>query len=52
MQQVIIYAQLEVAPFYKLCGFDELGLPFREAGIKNIKMRERLRPCLTDDRRL
>jgi predicted GNAT family N-acyltransferase len=41
MQQVIIYAQLEVVPFYKLCGFDELGLPFREAGITHVKMRKR-----------
>jgi predicted GNAT family N-acyltransferase len=42
VQQVIIHAQLEVVPFYRLCGFDELGLPFREAGIKHIKMRKRL----------
>jgi predicted GNAT family N-acyltransferase len=42
VQQVIIHAQLEVAPFYKLCGFDELGLPFREAGIKHIRMRKQL----------
>jgi predicted GNAT family N-acyltransferase len=41
VQQVIIHAQLEVAPFYMLYGFDELGLPFREAGIKHIKMRKR-----------
>jgi predicted GNAT family N-acyltransferase len=44
VQQVIIHAQLEVVPFYKLCGFDELGLPFREAGIEHIKMHKRLRP--------
>jgi predicted GNAT family N-acyltransferase len=42
VQQVIIHAQLEVVPFYKSCGFDELGLPFREAGIKHIKMRKQL----------
>lgn len=42
VQQVIIHAQFEVVPFYKLCGFDELGLPFREAGVKHIKMRKRL----------
>ena len=42
VQQVIIHAQLEVVPFYRLCGFDELGLPFREAGIKHVKMRKRL----------
>ncbi len=42
VQQVIIHAQLEVVSFYKLCGFDEFGLPFREAGIKHMKMRKRL----------
>jgi len=42
VRQVIIHAQLEVVPFYKLYGFDESGLPFREAGIKHIKMRKRL----------
>jgi len=42
VQQVIIHAQLEVVPFYKLCGFDESGSPFREAGIEHIKMRKRL----------
>jgi predicted GNAT family N-acyltransferase len=42
VQQVIIHAQLEVVPFYKLCGFDEVGLPFQEAGIKHIKMFKRL----------
>ena len=42
VQQVIIHAQLEVVPFYKLCGFDEFGSPFREAGIKHIKMRKQL----------
>jgi predicted GNAT family N-acyltransferase len=40
VQQIIIHAQLEVVPFYKLCGFDELGLPFWEAGIEHIKMRK------------
>jgi len=42
VQQVIIHAQFEVAPFYKLYGFDELGLPFQEAGIKHIKMCKQL----------
>jgi len=42
VQKVVIHAQLEVVPFYKLCGFDELGLPFREAGIKHIKMRKQV----------
>jgi len=42
IQQVIIHAQLEVVPFYKSCGFHEVGLPFQEAGIKHIKMRKQL----------
>jgi len=42
VQQVIIHAQLEVVPFYKSCGFNELGLPFLEAGMKHIKMSKRL----------
>jgi predicted GNAT family N-acyltransferase len=42
VQQVIIHAQLEVVPFYKSCGFDEVGLPFQEAGITHIKMRKQL----------
>ena len=42
VQQVIIHAQLEIVPFYKLCGFDELGSPFWEAGIKHMKMRKQI----------
>jgi predicted GNAT family N-acyltransferase len=42
VRQVIIHAQIEVVPFYKLCGFDKVGLPFREAGIKHIKMCKQL----------
>jgi predicted GNAT family N-acyltransferase len=42
VQQVIIHAQLDVVPFYKLCGFDELGLPFQEASMKHIEMRKQV----------
>jgi predicted GNAT family N-acyltransferase len=42
VRQVVIHAQLEVVPFYKSCGFDEVGLPFREAGIEHINMRRQL----------
>jgi predicted GNAT family N-acyltransferase len=42
VQQVIIHAQLEVVPFYKLCGFDESGSSFWEAGIKHIKMHKQV----------
>jgi len=42
VQQVIIHAQFEVVPFYKSCGFNELGSPFQEAGIKHIKMQKQV----------
>jgi predicted GNAT family N-acyltransferase len=42
VKQVILHAQLEVAPFYKSCGFDGVGLSFWEAGIKHIKMRKQV----------
>lgn len=42
VQQVVIHAQLAVVPFYESCGFDPVGVPFEEAGIKHIKMRKQL----------
>ena len=42
VQLVVLHAQSGVVAFYKSCGFDELGLPFWEAGIKHIKMQKRL----------
>jgi predicted GNAT family N-acyltransferase len=42
VQQVIIHAQEGAVKFYKSCGFKESGSPFREAGIKHIKMHKRL----------
>jgi predicted GNAT family N-acyltransferase len=42
VQHIIIHAQIDVVPFYKLCGFDEVGSPFWEAGIQHIKMRKQL----------
>jgi len=42
VKQVIIHAQHDVAPFYKSCGFDQVGLPFQEAGIKHIEMHRQL----------
>ncbi len=38
VRQVVLHAQYPVVVFYKSCGFEESGLPFREAGIKHIKM--------------
>ena len=40
IRQVVLHAQYAVVAFYKSCGFEELGLPFVEAGIKHIKMRK------------
>jgi len=42
VQQVVLHAQSRVVAFYKSCGFQELGLPFWEAGIKHIKMQKQL----------
>ena len=42
VEQVVLHAQYSVVDFYKSCGFEELGSPFWEAGIKHIKMQRRL----------
>jgi len=42
LEQVVLHAQYGVVAFYKSCGFEELGLPFWEAGIKHMKMQKRL----------
>ena len=42
VEQVVLHAQCAVVPFYKSCGFDEVGLPFREAGVEHIEMGRRL----------
>ena len=42
VQLVVLHAQSGVVAFYKSCGFDELGSPFWEAGIKHVKMQRRL----------
>ena len=35
---VILHAQHDVVPFYRSCGFEEVGNPFWEAGIKHLRM--------------
>lgn len=40
VEQVVLHAQYAVVAFYNSCGFEELGLPFMEAGIKHIKMQK------------
>jgi len=42
LEQVVLHAQYGVVAFYKSCGFEELGMPFWEAGIKHMKMQKRL----------
>ena len=42
VEQVVLHAQYPVIAFYRSCGFKETGSPFREAGIKHIKMQRRL----------
>ena len=41
IKSIILHAQYQVAGFYKACGFQELGLPFEEAGIRHVKMEMR-----------
>ena len=42
ISQIVLHAQYPVVPFYEACGFEETGAPFREAGIKHIKMQKPL----------
>ena len=41
IEQVVIHAQCSAITFYKSCGFEEMGQPFMEAGIKHIKMHKK-----------
>ena len=38
IKHVFLHAQHQVVPFYKSCGFEEIDIPFKEAGLKHIKM--------------
>mgnify|MGYP001054568990 CR=1 FL=1 len=38
IEKAVLHAQYETVEFYKACGFNVLGLPFWEAGIKHLKM--------------
>ena len=42
VEEVVLHAQYSIVAFYKSWGFEELGLPFWEVGIKHIKMQKRL----------
>lgn len=40
--QLTLHSQMSAVPFYKACGFQEIGTPFYEAGIEHIKMQKSL----------
>jgi len=42
IEEAVLHGQYQVVAFYKSCGFEEIGLPFLEVGIKHIKMQRRL----------
>ncbi len=42
IKQVVLHAQYPVVAFYKACGFEEVGSPFWEVGIKHVKMQKEL----------
>ncbi len=42
VEQVVLHAQYAVVAFYRSCGFKETGSPFREVGIKHVKMQKQL----------
>ena len=42
VEQVVLHAQDLAVDFYKACGFEELGSPFWEVGIKHVKMQRQL----------
>ena len=39
--KLVLHAQMGAMPFYKACGFQEVGMTFFEAGIPHIKMQKR-----------
>ncbi len=38
IKKLVLHAQHQVIEFYQTCGFNPVGLPFAEAGIKHQKM--------------
>lgn len=38
IEHVILHAQHDAVPFYRSCGFEEVGKPFWEAGLKHLRM--------------
>ena len=42
VEEVVLHAQCAAVPFYRSCGFEEVGSPFQEAGVEHIEMRRLL----------
>jgi predicted GNAT family N-acyltransferase len=42
VEKVVLHAQYNVVGFYRKCGFEAVGEPFDEAGIRHVKMQRRL----------
>ena len=42
VEQAVLHAQYDVVGFYRSCGFEEVGSPFWEVGIKHVKMQKQL----------
>jgi predicted GNAT family N-acyltransferase len=42
VEKVILHAQCRAIAFYKSCGYQKMGTPFWEVGIKHIKMQKQL----------
>ena len=38
VRELVLHAQRDAVEFYRSCGFEEQGLPFREAGIEHVRM--------------
>jgi predicted GNAT family N-acyltransferase len=41
-EEVVLHSQYDAVEFYKSCGFEQMGDPFWEAGVKHLRMERRL----------
>ena len=41
-KKVILHAQVSAIPFYKACGYEEVGEHFKEASIEHVEMQKKL----------
>ena len=42
VRELVLHAQRDAVEFYRSCGFEEQGLPFREAGIEHVRMGKKI----------